>query len=106
MKDDYSKVEISKTDITTGEELKGAKLQILNKEGEILEEWVTDVYKRQGLRRAGGFTCVGHCEVDAYADKNYRLLFDTEGEWYCNDARTIEPERMPDFDLLLSLIHI
>ena len=45
---------------------------------------------REGLRRAGGFTCVGHCEVDAYADKNYRLLFDTEGEWFCNDARTIE----------------
>ena len=39
-------------------------------------------------------------QVDTYADKNYRLLFDTEGEWYCNDARTIEPERMPDFDLL------
>ena len=51
---------------------------------------------REGLRRAGGFTCVGHCEVDTYADKNYRLLFDTEGEWYCSDARTIEPERMPD----------
>lgn len=55
---------------------------------------------REGLRRAGGFTCVGHCEVNAYADKNYRLLFDTEGEWFCNDARTIETERMPDFDLL------
>lgn len=55
---------------------------------------------REGLRRAGGFTCIGHCEVDAYADKNYRLLFDTEGEWYCNDARNIETERMPDFDLL------
>ena len=55
---------------------------------------------REGLKRAGGFTCVGHCEVDAYADKNYRLLFDTEGEWFCNDARTIETERMPDFDLL------
>ena len=55
---------------------------------------------REGLRRAGGFTCVGYCEVDAYADKNYRLLFDTEGEWFCNDARTIETERMPDFDLL------
>ena len=38
--------------------------------------------------------------MDTYADKNYQLLFDTEGEWYCNDARTIEPERMPDFDLL------
>ena len=55
---------------------------------------------REGLRRAGNFVCVGHCEVDTYADKNYRLLFDTEGEWYCSDARTIEPERMPDFDLL------
>ena len=43
---------------------------------------------------------MGHCEVDAYADKNYRLLFDTEGEWFCNDARTIETDRMPDFDLL------
>lgn len=42
MKDEYSKVEISKTDLTTGEELKGAKLQILNKDGEVLEEWVTD----------------------------------------------------------------
>ena len=55
---------------------------------------------REGLRRADGFTCVGHCEVDAYADKNYRLLFDTEGEWFCNDARKIETDRMPDFDLL------
>ena len=39
---------------------------------------------REGLRRAGNFVCVGHCEVDTYADKNYRLLFDTEGEWYCS----------------------
>lgn len=42
MKDEYSKVEISKTDLTTGAELEGAKLQIINKDGEILEEWVTD----------------------------------------------------------------
>ena len=42
MKDTYSKVEISKTDLTTGKELEGAKLQILNKDGEVLEEWVTD----------------------------------------------------------------
>lgn len=55
---------------------------------------------REGLDRAGGFTCVGHCEVDAHADKNYRLLFDTEGEWFCNDARAIETGRMPGFDLL------
>lgn len=42
MKDEYSKVEISKTDLITGEELKGAKLQILDKDGAVLEEWITD----------------------------------------------------------------
>ena len=55
---------------------------------------------REGLDRAGGFTCVGHCEADAHADKNYRLLFDTEGEWFCDDARAIETGGMPGFDLL------
>lgn len=38
--------------------------------------------------------------MDAHADRNYRRLFDTEGEWYCDDARNIETGRMPDFDLL------
>ena len=42
MKDEYSKVEISKTDITTGKELEGAKLQIIRKDGTVLEEWITD----------------------------------------------------------------
>ncbi|MEE0780299.1 MAG: DNA (cytosine-5-)-methyltransferase, partial [Sellimonas sp.] len=55
---------------------------------------------REGLRRAGDFECVGHCEMDPYADRNYRRLFDTEGEWYCDDARNIETGAMPDFDLL------
>lgn len=53
-----------------------------------------------GLERAGGFVCIGHCEVDTYADKNYRVLFDVEGEWFCNDARDIDTGNMPDFDLL------
>lgn len=42
MKDEYSKVEISKTDLTTGKELEGAKLQVLDKDGKVLEEWITD----------------------------------------------------------------
>ena len=41
MKDDHTKVSISKTDITTGEEIDGAKLQILDKEGNVVEEWVS-----------------------------------------------------------------
>lgn len=55
---------------------------------------------REGLTRAGGFVCVGHCEMDARADKNYRKLFDMEGEWFCEDARNIDTRDMPDFDLL------
>lgn len=42
MKDEYSKVEISKTDLTTGKELEGAKMQVLDKDKKVLEEWVTD----------------------------------------------------------------
>ena len=42
MKDEYSKVEISKIDLTTGKELEGAKLQIIRKDGTVLEEWITD----------------------------------------------------------------
>ena len=54
----------------------------------------------EGLSRAGGFTCVGHCEYDKYAERSYRALFDTEGEWYTEDARNADPDTMPDFDLL------
>lgn len=42
MKDEYSKVDISKIDSTTGKELKGAKLQVLDKDGNVLEEWSTN----------------------------------------------------------------
>ena len=30
----------------------------------------------------------------------YCAIYDTEGEYYCDDARTINPDEMPDFDLL------
>ena len=78
MKDEYSKVEISKTDLTTGKELEGAKLQIcllytsggktglydvgvpikentklgykLAREGDSIDLGYADVYKRQGVQ--------------------------------------------------------
>lgn len=34
-----------------------------------------------------GMDCMGHCEIDEHADKSYRALFSTEGEWFCSDAR-------------------
>ena len=44
---------------------------------------------RAGLDRAGGFQCVGHCEIDKYADASYRAIHDIREE-----------------ELYLSLIHI
>ena len=42
MKEDYTKFDISKTDITTGEEIVGATLQIKDKDGNVVHEWETD----------------------------------------------------------------
>ena len=41
MFDDITKVQISKTDITTGEELEGARLTVRDKDGKVIEEWVS-----------------------------------------------------------------
>ena len=56
---------------------------------------------RAGLDRAGGFQCVGHCEIDKYADASYRAIHDIrEEELYYPDARKIDPNDLPGFDLL------
>lgn len=55
---------------------------------------------RSGLTTLGGFECVGHCEIDKYANKAYCAMYETRGEKYYEDARSIDPESMPDFELL------
>lgn len=56
---------------------------------------------RAGLTRAGGFQCVGHCEIDKYADASYRAIHDIgKEEKYYPDAREIDPGDLPHFDLL------
>ena len=55
---------------------------------------------RSGLEKAGGFKCVGYCEIDRYAKLAYETLYDTESEVYYDDARKIEPEKLPDFELM------
>lgn len=55
---------------------------------------------REGLQLAGDFKCVGYCECDKYAQQSYRALFNCEEEWYSSDARKIEPDELPEFDLL------
>ena len=55
---------------------------------------------RSGLEKAGGFECVAYCEIDKYAKQAYEAMYDTEGEIYFDDARKIEPDRLPDIDLI------
>lgn len=56
---------------------------------------------RAGLAKAGGFECIGHSEIDKYADASYRAVHSPkESEVFYPDARAIEPNSMPDFDLL------
>ena len=56
---------------------------------------------RSGLTRAGGFQCVGHCEIDKYANASYQAIYEPgKEERYYPDATQIDPADLPDFDLL------
>ena len=41
MKDDYTKIDISKQDITNGKELPGAKLKVVDSDGKTVDEWTS-----------------------------------------------------------------
>lgn len=55
---------------------------------------------RSGLEAVGGFECVGHCEIDKYANQAYNAMYDVRGELYFEDARTINGDDLPDIDLV------
>jgi len=57
---------------------------------------------RSGFEQAGGYECVGWCEIDQTAQTAYRALYDTEGEFFHDDARTLDTSTIPDFDLLVA----
>ena len=42
MKDDYTKIDISKQDITNGKELPGAKLKVVDSDGKTVDEWTSE----------------------------------------------------------------
>jgi len=55
---------------------------------------------RSGLEKVGGFECVGYCEIDEYARRAYEAMYNTEGEMYFEDATKINPDDLPDIDLI------
>ena len=56
---------------------------------------------RSAFEKVGGFGCVGWCEIDKFAQKAYRALYDTESEVFYEDITKIDYGSMPDFDLLV-----
>lgn len=57
---------------------------------------------RSGLEKAGGYECIGFCEIDKYAKAAYKAMYNTENEVYFDDARTINTDKLADFDLLVA----
>lgn len=52
---------------------------------------------RLGFERAG-FRCIGSCENDKFALESYKAMFDTKGEWFCEDIRSIKSKDIPYAD--------
>ena len=59
---------------------------------------------REGLTRAEGFECVGHCEIDKYANRSYNALFDTKGEWFMNTPAMPDWNDDPDLKSFLKTL--
>lgn len=55
---------------------------------------------RSGLEKVGSFECVGYCEINEYARRAYEAMYNTKGEMYFEDATKINPDDLPDIDLI------
>lgn len=56
---------------------------------------------RSAFEKVGCFKTVGWCEIDRFAQKSYRALFDTGGEQFYENIRDIDTAGLADFDLLV-----
>ena len=92
MKDDTTKVRISKQAITGGDELSGAKLQVIGTDGEIIEEWISGETPHliEGRLTAGKtYTLKGTASPDGYVIAN-------EIEFTVNDDGSVDEVVMKD----------
>lgn len=53
---------------------------------------------RLGMEMAG-HKCVGHCEIDKFAQKSYKAMHKPkEGEWFADDITRVVSEELPEAD--------
>jgi DNA (cytosine-5)-methyltransferase 1 len=53
---------------------------------------------RQGMTNAG-HKPVGWCEIDKFAQKSYKTLYNTEGEFFNDNVRTINASSLPEAEV-------
>ena len=71
MTNDYTKVDVSKVDIASGEELPGATLRIVDADGNVVEEWVSsDEPHRIEMFAPGWYTLVETMAPEGYLVAN------------------------------------
>ena len=68
VEDAKTKVKVSKTDIADGAELEGATIQVLDKDGNVVDEWTsgTDVHEIEGLKTGEEYTLKETVAPDGY----------------------------------------
>ena len=68
VEDAKTKVKVSKTDIADGAELEGATIQVLDKDGSVVDEWTsgTDVHEIEGLKTGVEYTLKETVAPDGY----------------------------------------
>lgn len=70
MKDDHTRVSISKTDITDGKEIQGAKLSLIDKNGTTLDVWTTGEEHVIEYIPVGTYTLHEEAAIDGYVVVN------------------------------------
>lgn len=94
--DDFTRVAISKRDITDEQELEGARLTVLDKDGDVVEQWVSTTEPHLIERLApGSYTLVEELEPRTY-DKASSVTFTVE------ETRAVQHVAMYDRPLEIS----
>ena len=75
VEDAMTEIKVSKTDIASGEELEGATIQIIDKDGKVVEEWVStkEAHVVKGLKTGEEYTL-----HETVAPNGYSIAADTK----------------------------
>ena len=98
---DTTLVEFSKTDITGDKELPGAKLQVIDEEGNVIDEWISteNTHKIEGLKVGSEYTLKEEIAPDGYVISN-------EVKFNIKDTNEIQKVNMKDKIVSMSKVDI